>query len=228
MDEGLRRPGKFGFGCQSPRASKPKSHLPFGSEHRLQVSPGALLVLHVHVPAKSHPRMKELCSYAGYPHDRPFPFYFPIITSGECKTAVHLECLHTNVMPARAAVSGLFLRVVMAMGKGGDQGFSKSRAPKGGLHCSWVFLTRGCHCPQEHRCCNGQRRWGGRKALFLSSFGRWRAEKHKMTKGFSDTKVHEARRHLYSSPFQSWISTSCIAATYWRALSWNMENSVVL
>lgn len=29
-------------------------------------------------------------------------------------------------MPVGAAVSGLFLRVVMAMSKGGDQGFSKS------------------------------------------------------------------------------------------------------
>lgn len=48
-----------------------------------------------------------------------------------------------------------------------------------------------------------------------SSLGRLRAEKHKMTKGLSDTKVHEARRTLYGSPFQSWISTSYIAATYW-------------
>lgn len=70
---------------------------------------------------ESHPRMKELYSYMGYPHDQPFLFHFPILTS-----AVHLESLHTNIMPAEAAVSGLFLRVVMAMSKGADQGFSKS------------------------------------------------------------------------------------------------------
>lgn len=81
---------------------------------------------HVPAPAQSHLRMKELWSYTGNPRDRPFPFHFPILTSAECKAAVGLEPLHTNIMPARAAVSGLFLRVVMAMSKGGDQGFSKS------------------------------------------------------------------------------------------------------
>lgn len=99
------------------RTSKPQSHLPFSSKHRLHVSPGAPLVAHVPAPAQFHPRMKKLFSYTGYPHDWLLPFHFPILTSAEYKAAVHLESLHTNIMPA-CLLSGPFLRVVMAICSG--------------------------------------------------------------------------------------------------------------
>lgn len=83
-------------------------------------------------------------------------------------------------------------------------------------------LTRGCHWPQEYTGCNGQRRWGRRKVCSCPPLV-YQEQRNKITKGLSDTKVPKARGHLYGCPFQFWISTSCITATYWWELSGSLD-----